>query len=87
MSKKIKRVKAPVRIDFGGGTTDIEPFTYSHGGAVLNAAINKYIVGELIAGDKSVGLKYKGNIPTSSGLGTSGVMSLVWLALILKTKN
>jgi len=82
-----KKVTAPVRIDFGGGATDIAPFTYTHGGAVLNAAINKYITGELIATDERVGLKYSGNIPTSSGLGTSGVMNLVWLALISKTKD
>ncbi len=83
----IKKIIAPVRIDFGGGTTDIDPFTYTHGGAVLNAAINKYVEGELVATDKKVGLKYSGNFPTSSGLGTSGVMNLVWLALISKTKD
>lgn len=85
--KIIKQVKAPVRIDFAGGTTDIQPFPKKHGGAVLNAAINKYITGKLVATDKTVGLGYSGNIPTSSGLGTSGVMNLVWLALISKTKN
>ncbi len=86
-NKIIKKVKAPVRIDFAGGTTDISPFKDEYGGAVLNAAINKYIVGELYADDKKIGLKYSGNIPTRSGLGTSGVMNLVWLALISQTKN
>lgn len=76
-----------MRIDFAGGTTDISPFREKYGGCVLNAAINRYITGEFIASDKSVGLKYHGNIPTSSGLGTSGVMNLVWLALISKTKD
>ncbi len=85
--KTIKKVMAPVRIDFAGGTTDISPFKEKYCGCVLNAAINKYVVGELVAGDKNVGLKYSGNIPTSSGLGTSGVMNLVWLALISKTKD
>lgn len=85
--KIAKQVKAPVRIDFGGGTTDISPFKDKYGGAVLNAAINRYVVGELVASDESVGLKYSGNIPTSSGLGTSGVMNLVWLALISHTKD
>lgn len=85
--KIIKKVKAPVRIDFGGGTTDISPFKDRYGGCVLNAAIDKYIVGELIATNKKVSLQYRGKIPTSSGLGTSGVMNLVWLALISKTKN
>src|SRR3989338_5195770 len=84
---KIKKVKAPIRIDFAGGTTDIEPFASKYGGVVLNAAIDRYIIGELTATNKKVSLKYQGNIPTSSGLGTSGVMNLVWLALISKTKN
>ncbi len=82
----IKIVRAPVRIDFAGGTTDIAPFTRL-GGAVLNAAINHYVTGRLIATDKKVSLEYSANIPTSSGLGTSGAMNLVWLALISKTKN
>jgi len=37
----IKRVKAPVRIDFGGGTTDIYPFTHRHGGAIVNEYTRK----------------------------------------------
>ncbi|MFZ5955255.1 MAG: hypothetical protein ACOYT4_02420 [Nanoarchaeota archaeon] len=83
----IKRVKAPIRIDFGGGTTDIYPFTKIEGGAVLNCAINHYVIGELVATDKETKLEYHADIPTSSGLGTSGVMNLVWLALISKTNN
>jgi len=46
--KTIKRARVPVRIDFGGGTTDIYPFTHTYGGAVLNAAINKYVSGKII---------------------------------------
>ena len=83
----IKKVRAPVRIDLSGGTTDIEPFTIKYGGAVLNASINKYIFGELTATNKNVSLKYSGNIPTSSGLGTSSSMSVVWVALITNLKN
>ena len=84
---KTKKVKAPVRVDFGGGTTDIEPFFSKHGGAVLNCAIQKYVTGEITATNKKIKLSYEGNIPTSSGLGTSGAMTLVWLALITKEKN
>jgi len=80
--KEIKKVRAPVRIDFGGGTTDIYPFTHTHGGAVLNCGINRYVVGKIVKTDKNVHLEYIGHTPTSSGLGTSGVMNLVWLALI-----
>jgi fucokinase len=32
-------VCAPARIDFGGGWTDIPPFSLEHGGTVLNAAV------------------------------------------------
>jgi D-glycero-alpha-D-manno-heptose-7-phosphate kinase len=81
---EIKRVRAPVRIDFGGGTTDVYPFTHLYGGAVLNAAINKYVVGHIIKSSHEIGLQYHAAIPTSSGLGTSATMNLVWLALISK---
>jgi D-glycero-alpha-D-manno-heptose-7-phosphate kinase len=79
---KIKKAISPVRIDFGGGTTDISPFKERYGGCVLNATINRYVVGKLTVDDKKTHLEYTGNIPTSSGLGTSGVMNLVWLSLI-----
>lgn len=82
----IKKVSAPVRIDFAGGTTDISPFKDKYGGAVLNAAINKYVIGKIVKTDKKVHLEYTGNTPTSSGLGTSGVMNLAWLALISQIK-
>ncbi len=83
----IKKVKCPVRIDFAGGTTDIKSFSHKYGGVVLNAAINKYVTGKLIATNKKVSLEYSAQIPTSSGLGTSGAMTLLWLALINKTKD
>jgi D-glycero-alpha-D-manno-heptose-7-phosphate kinase len=85
--KIIKRVRAPVRIDFAGGTTDISPFRDKYGGAVLNAAIDKYVYGKLIATDKKTILEYHGDIPTSSGLGTSSAMNDVWVALITHLKD
>ena len=85
--KIIKKVRAPVRIDFAGGTTDIYPFTHTYGGAVLNVAINRYIKGKIVKTDKKTHLEYTGSTPTSSGLGTSGAMNVVWLALINRTKN
>jgi len=80
--KIIKKVRAPVRIDFAGGTTDISPFRDEYGGAVLNATINHYVYGKLIATDKKTVLEYHADIPTSSGLGTSSAMNNIWLALI-----
>lgn len=85
--KFIKRVRAPVRIDFAGGTTDIFPFTHKYGGAVLNASINHYVYGKLIATSKSTKLEYHADIPTSSGLGTSSAMNVVWVALISKLRE
>ncbi|MDE1848824.1 MAG: hypothetical protein KGH55_02225 [Nanoarchaeota archaeon] len=85
--KVVKKVRAPVRIDFAGGTTDIQPFPRKYGGAVLNAAINRYVVGELVIDDKKTHLEYTGDIPTSSGLGTSSAMNVAWLALITHHKD
>jgi len=39
--------RAPVRVSFAGGGTDVSPFTEEHGGAVVSAAINKYAWGSL----------------------------------------
>jgi D-glycero-alpha-D-manno-heptose-7-phosphate kinase len=38
----IIRSRAPVRIDFAGGWTDVPPFADREGGAVVNIAINRY---------------------------------------------
>lgn len=49
----IIRSRAPVRISFAGGGTDVSPYTEKHGGAVINAAINRYAYTTLIARDDS----------------------------------
>ncbi len=38
----VLRSRAPVRIDFAGGTTDLQAFRDKEGGAVLNGAIARY---------------------------------------------
>jgi galactokinase/mevalonate kinase-like predicted kinase len=41
--------RAPVRVDFGGGWTDVDLFARgaAAGGVVLNATIDKYVTGQL----------------------------------------
>lgn len=41
------RAKAPLRISFAGGGTDVPPFPEREGGCVLSATINKYAYGTL----------------------------------------
>jgi D-glycero-alpha-D-manno-heptose-7-phosphate kinase len=42
------RSRAPLRISFAGGGTDIEPYLSEKGGVVLSTTINRYSYGTLI---------------------------------------
>ena len=43
----IYRAKAPLRISFSGGGTDIEPYVSEFGGCVISTTINKYVYATL----------------------------------------
>ena len=40
---KLYKAKAPMRIGFFGGGTDVSPYSEEHGGKVLNCTIDKYV--------------------------------------------
>jgi len=44
----IIRSKAPLRISFGGGGTDVPPYPEERGGAVISTTINKYAYANII---------------------------------------
>lgn len=74
-------VRVPVRIDFAGGWTDVHYFSAKEGGAVLNAAINHFVEGSAVWGDRQLKVEYGLTIPSGSGLGTSAAIDVAWLAL------
>jgi D-glycero-alpha-D-manno-heptose-7-phosphate kinase len=45
------RAKAPLRVSFAGGGTDVPPFPQTEGGCVLSATINKFAFGTLCPRD------------------------------------
>lgn len=50
-SGTLVRAKAPLRVSFAGGGTDVPPFPQREGGAVLSATINRYAYASLRARD------------------------------------
>ncbi len=47
INKTLVRAKAPLRISFAGGGTDVPPFPEREGGCVLSSTINRYAWGTL----------------------------------------
>lgn len=86
------KARAPLRIDFGGGWTDVPFYAEEHGGAVLNAAITRYAHGSLNQPQGSNPLArfgldrprvaYTVDAPPGSGLGTSAAQTVLWVALV-----
>ena len=52
------RGKAPLRVSFCGGSTDVSPYPENHGGVVLSTTINKYAYGTIRPRDDGWTLLY-----------------------------
>ena len=87
--------RAPLRIDFGGGWTDVPLYAEKEGGAVLNAAITQYVRGHIskptvpgplarIRSDRSY-VTYSLELPEGAGLGASAAETLLWVTLVKTT--
>jgi D-glycero-alpha-D-manno-heptose-7-phosphate kinase len=85
-------VRAPLRIDFAGGWTDVPLYAEREGGAVLSAAITRYVRGYIarpegdgvlraIRSDRSY-VSYSLDAPPGSGLGASAAQTVVWVTLV-----
>ena len=84
--------RAPLRIDFGGGWTDVPIYAEAEGGAVLNAAITRYVRGSIgaaspldlvhrLRGARNY-VSYGLDLPIGAGLGASAAQTVLWVALV-----
>jgi D-glycero-alpha-D-manno-heptose-7-phosphate kinase len=55
-------VRAPTRIDLGGGWTDVPPYCDNEGGFVCNVAIDRYAVATLTSGEPVAGINRPGAV-------------------------
>jgi len=90
----IFRAKAPLRISFGGGGTDVSPYPEEKGGVVLSATIDKYAYCSLATRDDDsvnvVSLDYNlvATYSTTDSLDYDGKLDLVKATLkVMDIKN
>ena len=87
MAKRII-VRAPARIDLAGGWTDVPSYCRNISGEVVNIAINQYTKCVMeIDDEQKISLSYTTDMPTSSGLGTSGSMNVGLIGTILSSQH
>lgn len=87
--------RAPLRIDFGGGWTDVAAYASASGGAVLNAAITRFVQGYIarpegegmlhaLRGDRGY-VQYSLDLPSGAGLGAAAAQIVLWVTLVRST--
>jgi len=82
------RAKAPLRVSFAGGGTDVAPFYLEEGGAVLSSTINRYVYGSLrprsdgVIRIESVDLGISLEFRTDEEISLDGSLDLVKTAVI-----
>lgn len=89
------RARAPLRVDFAGGWTDVPLYAEAEGGAVVNAAITLYATGHIVRpeggarprlfGGGRSSVSYQVDAPPSAGLGASAAQTVLWVTLVKTT--
>ena len=87
------RARAPLRVDFAGGWTDVPLYAEAEGGAVVNAAITLYATGHIVRpeggarprlfGGGRSSVSYQVDAPPSAGLGASAAQTVLWVTLVI----
>ncbi len=76
------RARAPLRIDLAGGWSDIPPFALNEGGAVVSVAVTPRAHAEMVSDDRGIEVRYRLELPSGAGLGSSASLTVAWLALM-----
>lgn len=83
----VVRAKAPLRLSFAGGGTDVSPFPETEGGVVLSATIDRYAYGSLLPRDdgqiriESVDFATNVDFPAGEEVQLDGKLDLVKAAI------